>query len=317
MMQPTVRQDVENLLRRQGYLITRSQALTAGMTDDSLRHRLRDSGAWVAVLPGVYVAGTGLLAAGQRETAATLYAGSKSVITGYAALERHGVATPKHEYIDVLIPATAQRVSTSFVRTHRTGRIPEQLCLTDGLRWAPPARAVADAVRGEVDLAAARAVVASAVQRRKCTVAELITELRAAPTRGSKALRTVLEEVGDGVRSSAEGELRQWVKAARLPEPMYNPRLYLGSRFLAQPDAWWREAAVAGEVDSREWHLSPAQWEATMARHSRMSAQGIIVIHFTPSQLRSDSARIVAELRSAIAAGRNRPPLNIRAIPVS
>ncbi|HWF81237.1 MAG TPA: hypothetical protein VN695_11695 [Streptosporangiaceae bacterium] len=143
-----------------------------------------------------------------------------------------------------------------------------------------------------------RAVVAAAVQRRTCTVKQLATELSSGPSRGSGALRAALEEVADGVASAAEGDLRKLIKVGRLPEPLYNPSLYVGDGFLAQPDLWWRDAGVAGEVDSREWHLSPEQWKKTIARHSAMSARGII-----------------AELKSAIEAGLRRPTLAIRTVP--
>ena len=101
-----------------------------------------------------------------------------------------------------------------------------------------------------------------------------------------------------------------------LPEPMYNPRLYVGEVFLAKPDAWWLDAGVACEVDSREWHLSPDGWERTQARHARMSAHGILVLHYAPRRIRSDGAAVVAEQRATLAAGRQRPPLPIRAEPV-
>jgi len=68
-------------------------------------------------------------------------------------------------------------------------------------------------------------------------------------------------------------------------------------------------------VDSREWHLSPELWAKTMKRHARMSAHGIIVMHFTPKRIRSEAAQVAAELRAAIEAGRQRPPLDIRAMP--
>jgi len=115
----------------------------------------------------------------------------------------------------------------------------------------------------------------------------------------------------------AEGDLRKLIVRCGLPEPMYNPRLLVGEAFLAQPDAWWPDAGVACEVDSREWHLSPESWERTQARHARMSAHGILVLHYAPRRIRSDSAAVASELRATLAAGRQRPPLPIRAIPVT
>ncbi len=303
------------MLRQQGDLITRSQALAAGLSRDALRHRLSADGPWRIVLPGIYLAHSGLLTVGQREIVAVLYAGRSCVITGPAALRRQGVRVPLSKTVDVLIPASNRRLSTDFVQVHRTTRMPDKPWRLDGIRWAPTARAVADAARIEREPQAVRALVADAVQQGKCTVLQLAAELRAGPSQGSGALRAALDEVADGVASVAEGDLRKLIKVGGLPEPMYNPGLYVGTDFLAKPDAWWPDAGVAAEVDSREWHLSPAGWERTQARHARMSAQGILVLHYAPRRIRTDAAGVVAELRSAIEAGRRRPALAIRSVP--
>jgi hypothetical protein len=305
---------VVQLLRRQCDLITRSQALSSGMSEAALRHRLRPAGPWKIVLPGVYLAHNGFLTVGQRECAAVLYAGRASVITGAAAAWRHGIRLATRETVDVLIPHDDRRQSTGFVRIHRTVRMPERPWIIDGLRWAPPSRAVADAARGLIELDEIRALVADAVQRGRCTIQQLAEELANGPSQGSAALRVVLAEVADGVASVAEADLRTLIKGSGLPEPLYNPRLFAGAEFLGKPDAWWPDAGVAAEVDSREWHLSPAAWHKTMARHSRMSARGIIVLHFPPSRIRSDPAGVVAELKAALQSGSERARLPIRAV---
>ena len=93
---------------------------------------------------------------------------------------------------------------------------------------------------------------------------------------------------------------------------MFNPRLFVGDAFLAQPDAWWREHGVAVEVDSREWHLLPEHWEQTMVRHRRMSAAGIIVLHVSPRQLREQPAQVLADIAAALQAGRPLPAIITR-----
>jgi hypothetical protein len=306
---------VEQVLRQQCSLITRQQALMAGMTEAALRHRLRADGPWRIVLPGVYLSHNGLLTGGQREAAAVLYAGRGCVITGLAALARHGVRVPISQTVDVLIPHRSSRQSVEFVRVHRTIRMPDKPVIIDGIRWAPVPRAAADAARGQIDARDVRAFVAHAVQQKRCSVLQLATELRAGSHQGSLALREALAEVADGVASVAEGDLRGLVKSGGLPEPMYNPSLFDGAEFLGKPDAWWRDEGVAGEVDSKEWHLSPEDWDKTLARHAKMSAHGIIVLHFTPGRLRASSAEVIAQLRSALEKGRQRPPLPIRAVP--
>jgi hypothetical protein len=310
-------QAVRQVLRRQYDLITRQQALMSGMTEATLRHKLRADGPWRIVLPGVYLSHAGLLTGGQREAAAVLYAGRGCVITGLAALARQGVRVPLTETVDLLIPHHLSRQSAEFVRVHRTKRMPDKPVIIGGIRWAPVPRAAADAARGQLDPRDVRAFVAHAVQQDRCSVLQLATELRAGSSHGPSALREALAEVADGVASPAEGDLRKLVRRGGLPEPMYNPSLFDGPEFLGKPDAWWKDEGVAGEVDSKEWHLSPQDWANTLARHARMSARGIIVMHFTPGQLRAKPAEVIAQLRSALDKGRQRPPLPIRAVPAA
>ena len=176
-----------------------------------------------------------------------------------------------------------------------------QFVFTDGaIRFAEAARAVADASRELGSFREVRAVTAEAVQRRRCRLAQLTEELAHAPVRQSAWLRRALAEVADGVRSAAEGDLRSLLLAAGLPLPMFNARLYTGPDLLAVPDAWWPDAGVAVEVESREWHLSPEDWEATLRRSRQMSAMGIIMVHVTPQQIRTEPERIVADIRSAL-----------------
>jgi hypothetical protein len=267
------------------------------------------------VLPAIYLSSNGPLAGGQREIAAALYAGPDCVLTGRAALAQLGVRVPVTDVVDVLIPVSAKRQDVSFVRVHRTARMPEQAHVLNGIRWALAARAVADTARGEFELREVRELVAGAVQGGSCTIQQLAQELRAGPTRESGRLRAVLGEVADGIASAAEGDLRLLVKRSGLPEPMYNPDLYVGSVFLGRPDLWWPDAGVAGELDSREWHWSAAQWAKTIQRQRRMSAQGILVVQVTPSQTRTDPRTIAAEFKSAIEKGLQRPPLKIRTEP--
>ena len=91
--------------------------------------------------------------------------------------------------------------------------------------------------------------------------------------------------------------------------------MYAGDVFLGKPDAWWPDAGVAAEADSRAWHLSPADWDRTRRRHDLMAAAGIILLHFSPREFRREPAMVAQRLRDALERGLNRPPLPIRTIP--
>ena len=287
------------------------------MTEASLRHRIRAGGPWQRLLPAVYLSSTGQPTWEQRQVAALLFAGADSLITGPAALWNYRIAKAAPRVVDVLIPMERQRSNPGYIAVHRTRRMPQQAICDGPVRYAPPERAVADTVRAlkVPDLAAVRAVVAAAVQQGQCTIAKLAAELQAGPIRGSATLRAVLAEVIDGIRSPAEADLRNLIRASDLPQPLYNPKLYLpDGTFLAQPDAWWPAYGVAAEVDSREWHLSPADWENTMARHARMSAAGIVVLHFSPRQQRDQPAEVIGTIASALQAGRALPAITTRPV---
>jgi hypothetical protein len=303
------------ILARQHQVISRRQALACRMTIDALRHRLRAGGPWQRLLPGVFLTVTGTPTADQRDVAAMLYAGSGGLITGPAALRRWGLRMQATTMVDLLIPAAKQRRSTGFVRVHLTTRMPDQVLTAGAVRVAPLVRAVADTARGLTTLADVRALVAAVVQQGKCPAELLARELEEGPVQGSALLRTAVSDVYDGIRSSPEADLKDLLARAKLPMPMFNPRLYSGGEFIASPDGWWPDAGVAAEVDSREYHLSPQDHERTLERDARMAARGITVLHFTPRQIRIQPTKVAAVVRSALAATHGRPPLSIRAVP--
>ncbi|HET9897130.1 MAG TPA: hypothetical protein VFQ44_19520 [Streptosporangiaceae bacterium] len=309
------RQALEQLLDYQHLVVTRRQALDAGLTTEMLRGRIRSGGRWQTLLPGVYLTVTGTPTQDQRDTAALLYAGPGSALTGTAALRWHGICSrgPRTSAIDVLVPARRRRQSTGFVNVRLTTKMPELVCCRGPVRFVLQARAIADRARTLYDFAAVREAVAHGVQSQHCTIEQLAAELRSGPKRGSGLFRAALAEVADGVRSISEAELRELIARGGLPEPMYNPSLYCGDEFIAVPDAWWPELGVAAEADSKEWHLLPAQREETMRRHARMTALGILILHFTPRQIRHEPDYVLAVIKSALRSRQTEPPLSVHA----
>jgi hypothetical protein len=307
------RNALARILDQQLSVITRGQAASAGLTRHALQHRLRLEGPWQGLLPGVYLAATGTPTLIQQEMAALLYAGQGSVITGLAAVRQHHIRGPATEFVDVLIPSSRKRRDAAFVRVHRTTHLPTRSWQLGPLHYALPARAVADAVRDLTSLRDVRAMVADAVQRGHCNVADLSTELSMGPNRGSTLFREALADVADGIRSAAEGDLKDLLGKSGLPMPLFNASIYddRDGTFIARPDAWWPDRGVAVEVDSHEWHLSPHDHARTLKRQRRMGKYGIVVLPFTPKQIRTEPAEVLATIRHALQTGR-RPPQNVQ-----
>lgn len=310
---------IDELGRRQDSVVSRAQALDAGLSRHAIAHRLRSEGPWRTLLPGVYLMHPGDASPSQREIAAMLYCGPHAVITGVAALrfyEFRQLPRQGSNAVDVLISDCLSHASCSWLQVHRTTRMPRWLWGSHGRRYALPDRAVADTARMLTELREVRALVAHAIQDRHCAIDQLARELRLGGRAHGALLRKVIAEVTAGVRSAPEAELRDLIIKAGLPAPLFNPRLYLpNGTFVACPDVWWPEAGVAIEIDSREWHFAPDDWERTMDRHADLGQHGIVTLHVTPHQLRAAPEAIMRKVANAYKAGVARPCLTIRTMP--
>src|SRR5437763_15220253 len=99
--------DAERLqlvLQAQRQVITRTQALLCGMPHSTVERYAAPAGRWQRLLPGVYLALTGTATRDQRDMAALLYAGGRSLLTGAAAMRRHYLRPAGPALVGVLIP---------------------------------------------------------------------------------------------------------------------------------------------------------------------------------------------------------------------
>lgn len=306
------------LLEKQYNVLSRSQAIEYRLTEAAIRYRLRTDGPWRKILPGVYITTTGVVTDDQRQMAALLYAGKSAVLTGTAAVRRHRLTCPGLNEIQVLVPQEVRVASRDYVQILRTWRMPGSAFSTNLIRFAPLPRAVGDAARAMQRAEHARAVVCEAVQKgRDCTLEDLVAELKAGPAAGSRLFRAALAELGGGIRSEAERDLKFLIDRTDLPTPMYNARLYLrDGTFLGMVDAWWPRAGVGAEVDSRQYHMDAKDYSETMARHNRIEGAGVHLFHFLPKDIKPMWPQFAASIRNAISEGTKRPPLPIITVPV-
>lgn len=292
--------DLARLLHVQDQLLTRAQALEH-LTAAALRHRLRPGGPWQVVLPGVYAAFTGALTPRQHCRAALLHGGPRSQLAGRTAVLGYRLRALRPDgRVHLLVPHGTQPGSTGLVTVTRTHRLPTPH-LVAGLPTVPLPRAVVDAARSLGTLREVRALVAEPVQAQRVRVERLAEELAAGPTAGSRLVRIALAEVGAGVRSTTEAELRVlFLRSPLLRRAVWDARLVdRHGRWLADVDAYLEDAGLAVESDSKAWHLSPQHWEETMARHTRLAGAGVQVLHIPPQRHRRAPELVVAEVERA------------------
>jgi very-short-patch-repair endonuclease len=299
---------VAKLLLGQKNIATRQQLRAAGLSRSAIRWKL-DRGQWQQIHPGVVAAFTGAPTRQQEIIAAGLYAGQDGQIAGLTALELHGFRyAPPDRAIHLLVPSTRRIASRPTVRIARTDRLDQQSWSNgSGPRICSPARAVIDALKGHKDKRTVRAVVAEAVQKRHATIAHIAHELAMAQRNGTALIRQVLAEVADGARSAPEAELRQLTARSKLlPRISWNPRMPNG---LPTPDGYLEEADLALEVDSREFHLAPDDWERTLIHLNKLTMAGIHVLRFTPQQIRDHPDEVLRTIEKTYRDRvRRRPP---------
>jgi hypothetical protein len=300
-------------LAAQHQVITRGQALSCGIPRSTVNLWCGPNGRWQKLLPGVYLTLTGKPTSEQRLVGAVLYAGPRAVITGPAALRLHRLRAAGPDLIDVLVPDAVKRQSVGFVRLHRTRRAP-RVYQTGAIRFCHAARAVADSARVLTSLDDVKAMVAEAVQKRACSIAEIGLELEKGPSRESVRLRAALTSVRAGTRSVAEDRFRERVMRSDLPAPRYNVFLRAADGTdIGEVDAWWADAGVSVEIDSQEYHFYRADWLRTDAKRSRLLKHGIFPHNIAPARVDHDWDAVCDELRSSLEMGRKRPRLPIAA----
>jgi hypothetical protein len=268
---------------------------------------MRPGGSWQRLLPGIALLHNGPPTTRDRLTAALLYAGGGAMVTGHMALRLYGVrAARSNAGFHILVPHRRRRASIADVTLERTRRIPRHRSI-DRTPVGPIGRALIDATRRMSDLREVRALIAEVIQRQMCTVADVGNEISAAQSRGTALPRRVLAEVATGIRSVAEAEARDVLQRAGVPEPLWNHDVYdHAGRWLGRPDAFWPDLGLVLEIDSLEWHLSPAAYRATQARQRRLTKAGLLVLPVLPSVIRDEPDEFIAELREAMATASQR-----------
>lgn len=309
-------QALEALAQTQHNCVSLAQLASVGVPSATTAYRTRPSGgSWVRPLPGVVLLHRGTPTADERSSAALLYAGDGSVLTGSDSLRRQGVRRlPPTDFVHVLVPDERRRVSVGFVVCERTHRLPTTSA-GQAMPTASVARSLVDAARRTDRLVAVRAMVAEAVQQRRCTQADLLTEVRLAQRRGTARVRLVATEIVGGIRSVAEADARRLLARGGLPPALWNHDIVTpAGELVGCPDAWFDEEGVALEVDSREWHLDPQGWERTQAKRARFARFGVTTVPITPRRVHEQPNEFLREMRATLASARRRPRPDVLAV---
>jgi len=236
--------------------------------------------------------------------AALLYAGDGSVLSHWTAAQCWKLRTPKRAEIHVTTPAEHQvRPVAGRLVPHRSSAL-----VIAGQR-VRGGRALTSLDRTVIDIAAAtgsrreiRAMTADVVQRGLTTPRRLATELAQRPTMpGVRLLNDVLAAVSEGAHSVLEIELAAHLAASPLPAPLRNARVAGASGAGYRADALWPHARLIVEVDGREWHLSPDDWERDLERMADLTDAGYLLLRFSAAAIRRRTQQTLAIIARQLA----------------
>jgi len=269
-------------------VITRQQARADGIGTDAIMYRC-SAGNWLRMAPGLYLTAPPSTST-DRLWAAALHGAPAGVASGAGALAAYGLPVPPVASELVLVPLRSGVRSWGRIQVRPTARLPKPTPRL-GPPLAPVARAVADHVVTLRHLDTVQAVVAAAVQRGLCTVSDLAAELEAGPRRGSALFREALRDVGYGAHSVPEAKAGRLLRSAGITGFEQNGHIIVGHRRYVG-DLVFRAQRAVLEIDSTEYHTTPADHDRTLLRDQELQLAGWIVLHVKPRQLRDEAAFI-------------------------
>ncbi|MFC3455049.1 hypothetical protein [Amycolatopsis speibonae] len=282
--------DPERLYQHsRGGVITVARLVELGVPARTCYRRCQPGRPWRRLLPGVLLLATGEPSYRQLIEAALQYAGRDAVVTGAAACRRRGLrAVPAGAArVHLLVPHEHKISSSGFVIVERTTRMPRPL-IEEGVPVAPFVRAVLDLCRRLSSPSAVSALLAEAVQSGGLSPA-------------------ALHHIVAGARSVAEIDAMSVWRLSGLPEPSWNrPLRDENGEYVATPDGYFAEVALAWEIDSYDFHFTKQDYARTLERNARYAAAGIAVLQILPSRLRTEPEEVAKELRASYQAAGGR-----------
>jgi hypothetical protein len=290
-----------------------------GMSTHAIYERCRPGGPWQRLEPNLVLLTDEPPNRTQRVHGALKAAGRDAVLSGVDALKLHGMSGAKlTSPVHILMPVSRRQPGlVDGVYFERTHQLPEPLFL-GGFPVAPLPRATVDTCRRIKHAAFITEVLSETIRKGRITPATLRDEMERVRTAAGVTLaRKQLAMIDDQVRSVAQGWAKRLVRDAGLPAPNWRvPITTPNGNHVATADVWWDEVALAWEVDSYAFDLSPADAVAALARAARLTASGVLVVHTTPTELRDDPAAVADLLRGAYqrAAARPRPEVHAQCL---
>jgi hypothetical protein len=293
---PLLPQGVARLARGQARVITRAQAMAAGMTRHAIYAKLA-SGRWQRVHSGVYATYSGPLARESQMWAAVLGSRPGAVLCHQTAAELHGLLDPaKGGVIHVMVArghasAPMRRVVVHYSRRVDAARHPA---------LKPPRtrleETVLDLAEAERTANGAIAWILDACASRRTTPERLLAAMDARPRmRCRKILLAALGDARIGIQSILEhGYLYRVQLPHGLPDGRRQRRTRSGTSYRYE-DIRYEEYGVIVELDGRQAHPEGQRWRDTR-RDNSSAVKGLITLRYTYADVTERPCEVADEI---------------------
>jgi Transcriptional regulator, AbiEi antitoxin len=298
--------EIGELLGRQAGVITRAQALAAGLSRHAVQARL-DTGRWQRLHFGVYAAYSGRPARESVVWAAVLGARSGAVLCHQTAAELYGLLEAREgTAVHVMVASGSAVAPMKGVVIHYSQRV--DVARHPALE--PPRTRLEETV---LDLAAAEATatratgwILNACASRRTTPGRLLATLESRPRIRRRAmLRAALGDARAGVGSILEhGYLYRVERPHGLPTGVRQRRVRTG-RVRRYEDVRYEEYGVIVELDGRGAHPEGERWR-DIRRDNVSAANGLITLRYSYADVMERPCEVADEVARTLS-GRGYP----------
>ncbi|HEV2058051.1 MAG TPA: hypothetical protein VGR11_01760 [Solirubrobacteraceae bacterium] len=277
----------------QDSLITWHQLQALGLGRGAIEHRVRCARLH-QIHVGVFCCGVRVDSPWMRGRAAVFAAGAGSVVSHERCCGLLGIRPHPRGPVDITV--VGRRVRQAGIRAHRVARLaPDDVRLVRGIPLTSPARTLLDMAPSLTPSELADAVEQAQVKRlvTKRDIARILE--RAGARAGVRALRAVLDEPAF-TRSRAERRLVSLLRAAKLPQPVFNA---FAEGY--EVDALWRHERVVLEFDSYAFHATKAAFVRDREKSAALERGRHVVLRTTWHELTKESHALIARTAEVLA----------------
>jgi very-short-patch-repair endonuclease len=301
---------IEELAESQLGIITRQQALRAGLTGAAIRARV-DGGRWQRIYFGVFAMFSGEPGRGALLWAAVLRAGPGATLSHQTAAELHGITRKPSELIHVTIPDDRRVYPVPGLVVHLSGRI---LAARHPSQTPPRTRieeTVLDLAEAARNFDDALGWVCAACGGRRTTsylIRDAMSERQR--LRFREGLEMALDDIAAGAHTVLEHRYLGNVERRHgLPRADRQVRVTRGKRHEYR-DALYTDYQVAVETDGQLAHSLESRW-SDAHRDNAAAADGTITLRYSWSDVTTRPCYVAAEVAAVLSQrgwpGRARP----------